>query len=139
MTTYLAHNLMSITRMLNPFKLENNMYKSTKTNFDFTSFRTDIVSNEKFITFKSKYGFKTRQELDLKLIELMRLDKTFYDYSADKTPRSADAYISTGKEKFLRVAPRVVKGYKSFLKKDQLEFDGYEYRADGLFLKLKPS
>ena len=115
------------------------MKKMTKPNFDFDSFRTDITNNEKFKTFKTKYGFKTRNELDLKLVDLMRLDKKFYDYKADKTSKVEDAYVSTGKEKFLKVAERVVNGYKEFLNTDQIEFDGYEYKEDGLFLKLKVS
>ena len=115
--------------------------KNTSQNnkFDFDSFRNDIISNEKFDTFKSKYGFKTRNELDLKLVDLMRLDKKFYDYKADKTPRVEDVYVSSGKEHFLKVAPRVVDGFKEFLKLDQLFFDGYEFKEDGLFLKLKVS
>lgn len=110
----------------------------TKPEFDFDSFRTDIINNEKFETFKTNYGFKTRQELDLKLVDLMRLDKKFYDFRAEKTPRF-DIYVSTGKEGFLKVGPRVVAEYKKYLNQDTIAFDSYEFKEDGLFLKVKAS
>lgn len=115
------------------------MKKFTKTKFDFDSFRKDITNNEKFEFFKTKYGFKTRKELDLKLLDLMRLDGKFYTYTSDPVIREEDVFLSKGKDKFLKVASRVVEDYKKHLNLDQIIFDGCEFKDDGLFLKLKVS
>lgn len=117
--------------------MEKNMSNNTKTAFDLDSFRNDITNNEKFETFKTKYGFKTRQELDLQLLKLMRLDSKFYEYKPDPVLRGGDVYIS--KDGFLKTAARVVEGYKKFLNLDQIEFDGYEFKEDGILLKVKVS
>ena len=113
------------------------MKKTTKTNsdFDFDSFRTDITNNEKFEVFKTKYGSKTRKDLDLRLLDLMRKDKQFYEYKPDPVIRGDDVYIS--KDGFLKTAARVVDGYKEFLNNDEITFDGYEYTHEGILLKVK--
>lgn len=112
---------------------------TTKANFDFDSFRTDILNNEKFETFKAKYGFKTREKLDLQLLALMRLDGKFYTYTPEPVIRGEAVYISTGKEGFLKVASRVVDEYKKFLDLDTIAFEGYEFKEVGLLLKVKAS
>ena len=111
------------------------MYINNKATFDFDSFRTDVLAKEEFAVFKEKYGIKTRKEFDLKLMDLMRLDGTFYEYIHSPVVRGQDVYLS--KDGFLKTASRVVDGYKEYLKVDQITFDDYEYTQDGLLLKIK--
>lgn len=108
---------------------------TTKTTFDFDSFRNDINNNEKFETFKTKYGFKTRQELDLQLLKLMRLDGQFYEYKSDPVVRSVPVYES--KDGFVKISQRKVEEIKSSLGLQKLEFDDIKLDGNQIIIEVK--
>jgi hypothetical protein len=111
------------------------MAKSIKTNFDFDSFREDIIKNEKFETFKTKYGFKTREKLDIKLLELMRLDGKFYEYTPDPVVRGESVYES--KDGFIKIINRKVEEIKSSLGCKKLGFGDIIFDGNTLIIEIK--
>lgn len=108
---------------------------ATKTPFDFDSFRIDINNNEKFETFKAKYGFKTREKLDLRLLELMRLDNRFYEYKSDPTSRVIAVYES--KDGFIKIHSTKVEEFKSSLGLEKLEFSDVRLDSTQIIIEIK--
>lgn len=111
------------------------MTKKTKTPFDFDSFRTDIINNEKFEHFKKTYGFKTRKEVDLKLVALMRLDKKFYDYKSDPVIKSDAVYES--KDGFVKISKRKVEEFKSTLGLEKLVLGEVKLDGNQIIIEVK--
>lgn len=108
---------------------------ATKTPFDFESFRIDINNNEKFETFKTKYSFKTRQELDLQLLKLMRLDNQFYEYRSDQASRIIAVYES--KDGFIKIHNTKVEEFKSSLGLEELKFSDVRLDGNQIIIEIK--
>jgi hypothetical protein len=111
------------------------MKTTANTEFDFDSFRNDIINNEKFDTFKTKYGFKTRKEIDLQIYELIKLDKKFYDYNHEPVVRGLPVYES--KDGFVKISDKKVNEFKSSLGLNKLEFADIKLDGNQIIIEVK--